>query len=193
MGKMGGGGSRRWLATLKPDGMPQFETTTGARVHGSHKGFYAGLNAANPRPGFRYMWERKDASALFLARQRGWEIVRMDDSDAPAFLQGLYDESDSSRPTPLDTAGVFQDVVYMRTPVANYRRIREEVAEVARAKMEGKTRAFLEGAGPDEMATGRTKRGYMSTRVAREDHSAVVETLDGQVRGQVPMRGIVKE
>lgn len=194
MASMGGGGNRRWLATQKPDGSNQLgTTTTGARIQGSHTGFYTGLNAANPQPGQRYMWERNVPQAVFLARQRGWEIVNANDSDAPAFLQGLYDDNDSDRPTPLDTTGVFQDVVYMRTPIENYRRIREETAKQARRIMEGSTQDFLDGASPDEMATGQTKRGYLPTRIARNDHTAVVETGDGTVRSQVPMRGIVKE
>jgi hypothetical protein len=108
-------------------------------------------------------------------------------------MQGLYDDNDSDRPTPLDTTGVFQDVVYMRTPIENYRRIRGEIAKEARRIMEGSTQDFLDGADSAEMATGQTKRGYLPTRIARNDHSAVMETADGTVRGQVPMRGIVKE
>ena len=194
MTPMGGGGDRSWLATQKPDGSNQLETTTtGARIQGSHTGFYTALNAANPSPGIRYMWERNKPQTIFLARQKGWEIVNANDSDAPAFMQGLYDDNDSDRPTPLDTVGVFQDVVYMRTPIENYRRIREETAQRARAIMEGGTQDFLDGAGPAEMGTGQTNRGYLPTRIARNDHTAVMETGDGTVRGQVPMRGIVKE
>jgi len=194
VGNMGGGGDRSWLSVQKPDGSnPDETTTTGARIQGSHKGFYTALNAANPCPGQRYMWERNVPQSVFLARQRGWEIVHSEDSDAPAFMQGLYDDNDSDRPTPLDTTGVFQDVVYMRTPVENYRRIRGEIANEARRIMEGSTQDFLDGANSAEMATGQTKRGYLPTRIARNDHSAVMETADGTVRGQVPMRGIVKE
>lgn len=194
MSPLGGGGDRSWLATQKPDGCNQLEnTTTGASIQGSHKGFYTGLNASNPRPGFRYLWERNTPQSVFLARQRGWEVVSMEDSDAPAFAQGLYDDNDSDRPTPLDTSGVFQDVVYMRTPIERYRRMREETANEARRIMEGSTQDFLDGASSAEMATGQTKRGYLPTRIARNDHSAVMESGDGNVRGQVPMRGIVKE
>jgi hypothetical protein len=116
----------------------------------------------------------------------------MEDDDAPAFAQGLYD-NDSDRPTPLDTAGVFQDIVYMRTPVENYRRLREEIAKEARRILEGGTQDFLDGASPAEMATGQTKRGYLATRLTRNDHTAVVETGTGEIERQVPMRGIVRE
>ena len=197
MAGLGGGGDRSWLTTQKPDGTNQLEhTTTGARVQGCHKGYYAGLNGANMRPGTRYRWERNVPQAVYLARQRGWQVVELTDDDAPAFAQGLYDDNDSDRPTPLDTAGVFQDIVYMRTPIENYRRLREDNLREARRIREGSTEEFLQGATDQEMATGQTSRGYLPTRLARSDHGSVIERFgEGgvEVEGQIPMRGIVKE
>jgi hypothetical protein len=190
---MQGGGNRQWLAPLDQTGnQTGYDSVDGAHIVGQHKGFYAGLNVANPRPGFSYQWIRSDPREVFLARQRGWQVVNTTDEDGPAFTHGLYQDDDSDTPTPLDTTGVFQDVVMVRISEGNLRKIEDEHKRLNEIQMSGGTEEFLQGASGAERATGHTQRGYMPTRLARTDHSTTVREGD-EVKATIPMGGIVKE
>lgn len=190
---LGGGGNRQWLAPLDYESnQTGYDSPDGARIVGGHSGFYAGLNVANPRPGFSYQWIRSDPRDVFLARQRGWQVVNTSDEDSPAYAQGLYQDDDSDTPTPLDTTGVFQDVVMVRISDENLRRIQNEIKTMNRIQMEGGTEEYLQGASEAERQTGYTQRGYMPTRLARRDHSTTVREGD-EVKATIPMGGIVRE
>lgn len=186
---LGGGGNREMLRPLTPRGTIQHDLSD-TEIIGNHKGVFGGLNVANPQPGFAYQWERNTPRDLFLARQRGWQVVQTGDPDGAAWQ--LTDEVDSDRPTPLDTSDVFNDVVLVRTPEDNYRRLIEERLEANRTQLSNSDGHFLDGATDAERSTGHRQGQSVATRWASREHST--NLMEGDVvKDTVAPRGIIRE
>ena len=188
---MQGGGDRTWLKPMSPNGSFNERTDDDAEIVGCHKGFYGGLNIANPEPGFTYQWIRNDPRDVYLARQRGWQAVDTEGTDKPAFMLGINGD-DSETPTQLDTAAVFQDILLVRMPEETHQRINEELREKAKAQLRNGTDAFLDGADAAEMATGRTERGRLPTRMARAEHGLQAQQ-DGETVRLESQGGILQD
>jgi len=129
---------------------------------------------------------------MFLARQRGWELVSSEDDDMPAFKAGMTSNEDSDTPTQLDTSNVFQDIVFVRIREARHHETRERIREENRARLSGGAQDYLDQASPAERATGRTDRGYLPTRLARSEHGLQVRQ-DGEVISTEGPEGILKD
>ncbi len=186
---LSGGGDRSWLKPLKPNGHLNEDTPEGADIAGTHKGFYGGLNVANPEPGFTYQWIRNDPRDIYLARQRGWSVVDCNGPDKPAYMLA---GNESDAPTQLDTAGVFKDIIFVRMPEDKHRRLHEETRLQSEAQLRGGTDAFLDGASDAESATGHTDRGRVPTRMARSEHGLQAQQ-DGETVRLDSQSGILQE
>ncbi len=187
---IGGGGDRSWLTPLRPDGNLRHDTHgVNAEIRGGHRGFYAGLNSGNPRPGFQYGWGHNDPSQTLMARQRGWQVVQQGDEDGPAYrFGGGYDSTDT--PTPLDTADVFQDIIYMRIPEHKLRVLREEEQRRAEQMLHGGgASAYINAADEAEIIAGHGK----ATRFARRDHQTQIRRGSEVLAEWSPGAGVVTE
>jgi hypothetical protein len=191
MSKAQGGGDREWLRPLRGDGNLNHDIS-GTEIIGNHKGAYSGLNIANPAPGLYHQWERNNPRDIFSAQQRGFWVADPERDGSPAYKLADFGHD---RPTPLDTADVFGDVIHMVTSEDNYRRLLNEQAEENRRKMGQSDVGFLEGASPEEAATasgGRSRNRAVATRWATREHSTAL--MEGEtVRDTVAPRGIVRE
>jgi len=190
---LGGGGSREWLVPVKPDGRVDVDTPTGGDIVGTHTGFYVGMNAHNPRPDHEYEWLNRDPNLLLIARQKGFQIVRRGDDDAPACMVGMDAlEDDSDQPTPLDTSDTpYGDLVFGRIPSDRYRQIHQENSDRAAAMMgDRQVQDFIErGQVTGEQSGGSNPRG-LRTRFAMNSHSTQYKDGSGQTVDQwVPPRG----
>jgi S1-C subfamily serine protease len=186
-----GGGDRSWLIRQQADGTRKTDSR-GARVVGNHRGFYEGLNIRNPQPGYRYQWASIDPRDQYSSKLKGWEIVSDGDPDSPAYKAGLDGGDYQVATGSTDTANVFKDVVLVRTSEENYRRLQAQVQARSLAAMEDNSDAFLQGASPEELATGNTNQGQVQTRLARADH-ATVRREGGQITEQIRPQGIMRE
>ncbi len=186
---MQGGGDRSWLKPMAPNGSFNEDSPEGADIVGCHKGFYAGLNIANPEAGYAYQWIRNDPRDIFTARQRGWNVVDTSGSDKPAFMLVTDGEE---MPTQLDSSGVYQDIVLVRITEDQHEKLNQSVRERADSQLRDGTDAFLDGASEAEMATGRTARGRVPTRMARSEHGLQAQQ-DGETVRIESQRGILQD
>mgnify|MGYP001590905126 CR=1 FL=1 len=187
---LGLGNSRDWLTPLRSDGTRAYQAPSGDNIVGCHTGHSAGLNIANPIPGYEYKWELwgGTGSALLIAQMQGYEIIRRGDPDYPASLARVV-EPNHNAPTPMDTAYTHGDVVAMRIPSERLRQLREEEYRLSLGAMDGGTRAFIEAASPEEMALGRGR----PTRFARSDMVTNIMQGDSIVEQHLPDGSVPRE
>lgn len=180
--KLQGGGDRGWLVPLRADGRSQ-QREDAVDVVGCHRGDYAGLNVANPQPGYEYQWGNNRPQSVLGARARGWTPVRDGDPDCPAYeLVDEYNDS-TDTPTQLDTIKPFGGLILLRTPVENLRRLHEDHDKESAARLQGSAEGYLQGASYEEQALGRSHEGkYLPTRFARREHGTTVQEGDEVVR-----------
>lgn len=189
MSPMGGGGDRSLLRYLKFDGNLDHDDSD-TEIVGSHKGVYAGLNVANPQPGWRYQWEVRSPRDVQLARQRGWQVIAQDDPEGAAWQ--LASDYDSDLPSQLDSSDVYQDVVLMKMPEHKYRSLLEQRVRENQERLTGSDTAFLDGVSEAEASSAHSGGRRVATRWATREHSTAVKQGDETVSTHAPT-GIIRE
>lgn len=189
-GKLGGGRSNFAMTPVRHDGRSRkFERIGDIDIVGSHTGDYVGLNVANPQGGQVYQWVRNDSTARMIEMQKGGQPVLQGDPEFPAYQLGLSDD-DSDRPTALDTATVFKDVVLFRYTEDNMAERHRQDAQRAEQAISRAGDQFLHGASPAELASSQGSR----TRFARREHTLNMRDESGSVRRQWnPDRSILED
>lgn len=132
---LGGGYDRSQLIPLNPDGNTPSES--GYRSVGPHKGLHEALNITNPKPGYHYMWVAKSRESLQRARNHGAVALKEGDEEVLAARERL-DLEGVEQHTELDSVySPFSDLIPMRMPLRNLRRMREEQDKVRQARFRG--------------------------------------------------------
>ena len=179
----GGGYDREWYAPLTTEGVKEmdiFEETVGC-----HTGPYAGLNVANPQPGYEYCWQINDPREILRSKMQGGTVVQGSD---PEF--SVYQNEDPTQ-TPLDTSQLYKELVLIRTPIETVRERRLKEQQRAEVMARGSVSDFMDQASPAEADYGR-RDGRGPTRLTRADHSIEHET-DGRTEEiWSPSSGIVR-
>lgn len=184
---LSGGDDRSQLRPLRPDGSIDHEMA-GHHVVGNHKGDYAGFNIADPRPGTVHQWG--GSRDVYGARQRGWWVADPEVDGRPA--TDLVHLHRSDTPSQDQYTSVYPDMVHLVTTEENYRRLMEEQAAASRAQLGESGSDFLGNVSEDEYLTGRTERGFVSTRFATRDHGTTRMQGDRVLEHFAP-RGILRE
>jgi len=152
---------------------------------GCHTGPFAGLNIANPQPGYEYSWQLNDPREVLRSRMQGGEVVQGED---PEF--SVYHNEDSNS-TPLDTSQLYKELVLIRTPIETVRERRLEEQHRAEEMARGSVGDFVNKASSAEADYGR-KDGRGATRLVRGEHSLELEE-DGRTKELwTPDSGIVR-
>lgn len=180
-----GGGARKLLRPLRPDGNVRHDLP-GQRVVGNHKGDYANFNILNPRGGTVHQFATK--KGVLGARNRGWWVGDPERDGCPA--HALTDRTDGA--TPLDTVSGPHGMVHMVTSEDNFRRLMEEQAAAARHAIEPQGDLFLDNISAEEMATTTNRNGRVPTRFAIRGHGVSLAE-GGVVREQLTPSGIVRQ
>lgn len=126
-----GGRNNEWLRPIRPDG------TLMENVRGTHRGNAEDLNVYNPLPGFLYYWCRSNDSDLMRYRRQGWEVVPPDSPER------AFRRSPDYSGMGLDGIQTNKDVVLVRIPEAQYRRLAEHNARLAQTALAGPTQDYL--------------------------------------------------
>ena len=141
-----GGGDRRELRPIRQE----------AGVLGSHKGAHEALNIRNPQPNTHYRYERANQSAIQRSKNNGYRFVQ--DSDPEAW--GVDDdEMPMSVQSQLSSIRAYQDVVLMKTPLDNFKRITDEQESRSRAALDGAEAAYLSEGERNTAAAGAAAGG----------------------------------
>lgn len=181
---LSGGGDRRLLRGLRPDGNIQHDQA-GHRIVGNLKGDAFGLNIANPKPGliFQYADEQSNRGSVLRARQRGWWVADPHRDGCPAGSLGPDGRSPTHTPMTSADNALFPGLVPLCTTEENFRRLQEERAAANRAQIDPDNETFLEGATRDSSGelTRFAMRGH-STTVMEGDHVVEQRTPDGVLR-----------
>ena len=141
-----GGGDRRELRPIQQD----------RDVLGSHKGAHEALNIRNPQPNTHYRYERADQSAIQRSKNNGYRFVQdtdpeawgVDDDDMPMSVQSQ-----------LSSIRAYKDVILMKTPLDNFKRITDEHEARSRAATEGAEAAYLSEGERNTAAAGAAAMG----------------------------------
>jgi len=182
----GGGHDLSWYEPLNEQGSRNLDLESGDETVGCHVGPYAGLNVAQPQPGFEYSWALNDPRELLRARHRGAEVVQGSDPEyAP------YNDFQDPHQTPLDTSQLYQEVVLVRTPMETVRKRRAEEQRKAEISARGFVDDYLNRASALEVDAGR-RGGHSSTRFARNDHQVEFYEDDKAAAVWTPGSGIVR-
>jgi hypothetical protein len=180
----GGGYDRKWYEPLKPDGNREIDIPE--ETIGCHTGPYAGLNVANPQPGYEYTWQLNDHRQILLSRMRGGEVVTGSDPEFSVYSANIEDMDT----TPLDSSQLYKELVLIRTPIEKVREQRLQEQQKAEAMARGSVRDYLDQVGPVEADYGR-RDGRGPTRLTRSDHSMELEE-DGRTTAVWTPHGIVR-
>jgi len=179
----GGGYDRQWYESLREDGTKEMDI--GAETIGCHTGPYAGLNVANPQPGYEYSWQINDPREIYRSQIKGGEVVQGSD---PEF--SVYQNEDPNQ-TSLDTSQLYKELVLIRTPIEKVREQRLEEQRRAEIMVRGSVEDYANQASALEADYGR-KDGRGSTRFARAEHMVEYEA-DGKTEAVwTPDSGIVR-
>jgi hypothetical protein len=158
-------------------------------IVGNHKGQYGGFNIVDPRPGTVHQWAtRRDVLA---AKQRGWWVADPARDGRPAY-QLMADHDSNVGPGPDGAETPFPEYVHMVTSEENFRRLMDERMRLNRAQLVPNGLEFLENVSREEYETGRSDRGYRSTRFATREHGTYVQEGDRVIEHLTP-RGVLRE
>jgi len=187
---LSGGGDRTHLRYLRPDG--NIQTETGEHVTGNHKGQFASLNFVGLRPGHVVQYANaRNPSSINGCKVRGWWIADPERDGRPAYMLS-HGKGDFATAVDSVTHNQFPDLVPMVTTIENFRRLQEERAQANREAISDGGTGFLEGAPPDEIATGRTNRGIHPTRFALPSHTTTIQEGDNIIE-QITPHGVLRE
>lgn len=131
-----GGGNRRRLLPLQPDG-----NLTPGRL-GCHRGDYESLNVPNPQRGRHYYGFENTPRGRLMAQQRGYTLIRAGDPEYP----GEFDAEGNLRlgGAGAETLFTFGSLVMGWCPEEKWAERRRATAERARAMQRGATQTFLD-------------------------------------------------
>jgi len=183
---LGGGADRAWLepvtdkGSLQGDGSPRYDD-----LMGGHTGNTEGLNVENPQPGFVYIWERNTPRDLRRCLHMNKGELVVDGMEENATLRTI-----GSGSTPIDSTQVYQDVVLVRYPAEQIRRIREAEQKRAQAMLRSGSDEFLGKVTALEREMDPRGRG---TRFTMEDHrlSITDDSRGLEIDSWTPDQGIL--
>lgn len=178
---LGGGADRSWLEPVDHEGNRE-------GVTGSHTGPSEILNIDNAQPGFGYLWAKNDAASIRSEMRRGYAVVNANDPEM-ANIQHLS----GSNVATIDSTKLVGDVILMRIPTEQLRKIRDAESQRARAMLRSGSDEFLQRVTQAEAELDPRGRGTrfsesthrMTVRGGSEDDAAVLDEWS-------PEHGILK-
>lgn len=181
----GGGYDREWYEPLTSEGVRELDIEE--ETIGCHTGPFAGLNVANPQPGYEYCWQKNDPRDVLRSQLRGGEVVTGDD---PEFSP--YHTEDPNQTT-VDTSRLYNELVLIRTPIEKVRAQQKEEQRRAEQMVFGGVDDFVDQASALEADYGRRGgRGRGATRFSRGDHMVELDTDGKTTELRTPGSGPVR-
>lgn len=163
---MEAGGDRDLFIPLDDEGNLPMDSLD--RTMGCHRGRFSVLNVHNAQQGFEYRYVQNKPQQILRARMEGSDLVRDGDPEYTGLCEGM-EGSMGIDSRSIDTTQVYGDVVLVKTPIEEMRKVREAQAERAHQSLHGGARRYAERAPSDELeAAG--QRGLSSLRFARGEH-----------------------
>lgn len=180
---IGGGLDRRDLESYNPDSF--LESDDPNDMMGCHVGGFAGLNIANPQPGWFYAWADDSRHGKLRARLNGYIEVKAEDPENAAYSKMIgFDHQE------LDSASTgYPGLVLVKRSAEDERRVRAE--ERARhddlLRSGAAERGYLHGGSAQEVASG----GQRTMQQTHRTFTTAGEGEDSQVTASwTPDRGI---